>query len=257
MALWLKPARWLSRFAPSIALVLAASILAVARVAAADMWTDFVTPADPMHLTATTFGAAYGSPAYGTSHQGLELEQSLTRRLGILARMTAYQIYHGVAFDTPFAARPGAPFFFGRFEGGVDLNPAYGIHLIVLGGHDVGDSDSGVIEESVSAWTDVHSAHPISLSLSTSHYFENQLTNGLLDARLIALSTDKLMLLAGAGTIIWGGHTVQGSAKAQGGPDLSLFIRDWKLRIDLQAGYGSDQEYGMLSLSRSFDFQSE
>jgi hypothetical protein len=246
-----KPAR--RRRLLASAMLLAASILTLARGAAADMLSDFVTLADPLHLTTTTFGAAYGSPSYSTTHEGMEFEQSLTRRLGILARLTGYQIYHGTAFDTPFAPRPGAPFFFGRFEGGVDLNPMYGLHLTVLGGHDVGDSHSAVIEESVSAWTNVHSAHPINLSVTSSHYFENQLTNGLVDARMIALSTDRLMVLAGAGAIIWGGQTVKGSAKVQAGPDLGLYIRDWKLRLDLQAGYGSDQEYGMLAFSRSFD----
>jgi hypothetical protein len=233
--------------------LLVASILALAGSAAADMLSDFFTPAPP-HLTLTAFGSALGSPPYSTTHEGLEFEQTVTRPLGILARLTGYQIYHGAGFDTPFAPRPGAPFYLGRFEGGVDLNPAYGLHLLVLGGHDVGDSHSAVIEESASAWMNVHSAHPISLSISSSHYFENQLTNGLIDLRMVALSTDKLMLLAGAGGIIWGGQTVKGSPKGQGGPDLGLFLRDWKLRIDLQAGYGSDQEYGMLSLSRSFDW---
>jgi hypothetical protein len=236
-------------------MLLAVSILAVAGGAAADVFSDFVTLAMPAHLSMTTFGAAYGSPSYGTTHQGLEFAQTLTRRVGILARLTGYQIYNGVAFDTPFAARPGQPFFFGRFEGGVDLNPAYGFHLTVLGGHDVGDSHSAVIEESGSAWMNVHSAHPIGLSVTSSHYFENQLTNGLVDLRMIALSTDKLMLLAGAGTIIWGGPTVKGSAKFQAGPDLGLFIRDWELRLDLQAGYGNDGEYGMLTFSRSFDWE--
>jgi hypothetical protein len=61
------------------------------------------------------------------------------------------------------------------------------------------------------------------------------------------------MLLAGAGPIIWGGQNVQGSAKVQAGPDLGLSLRDWKLRLDLQAGYGSDHEYGMLSFCRSYD----
>jgi hypothetical protein len=238
-----------------VAVLLAASLLATARGAGADMLSDFTTLTWPPHLTMTAFGAGYGSPPYGTTHQGLEFEQTLVRRLGILARLSSYQIYHGVAFDTPFPARPGQPFFYGRFEGGIDLNPFYGFHLTVLGGHDVGASDSAVIEESVSAWTDVHSAHPINLSVTSSHYFENQLTNGLVDARIIIMSTDKIMLLGGAGTIIWGGPTVKGSAKFQAGPDLGLFIRDWNLRLDLQSGYGSDQEYGMLSFSRSFDWE--
>lgn len=235
--------------------LLAVSILTLARAGAAGMFSDFVSPATPGHFTMTTFGAAYGSPSYGTTHEGLELEQTATRRLGLLVRLTGYQLYHGFAFDTPFAARPGAPFFFGRFEGGIDLNPFYGAHLIVMGGHDAGDSHSAVIEESASVWVNVHDPHPISLSVNSSHYFENQLTNGLVDVRMIALSTDKLMLQAGAGAIIWGGETVKGSAKVQAGPDFGIFIRDWKLRVDLQAGYGSDQEYGMLTFSRSFDWE--
>jgi hypothetical protein len=51
------------------------------------------------------------------------------------------------------------------------------------------------------------------------------------------------------------GQTAQGSAKVQAGPDLGLSLRDWKLRLDLQAGYGSDHEYGMLSFSRRFDWE--
>lgn len=254
--------RWISlrrsvapRAVVSVVALIAASILTVAGGAAADMLSDFMTLQTPAHLTITTFGAAYGSPYSGTTHQGLELAQTVTRRLSLLVRLTGYQLYHGSAFDTPFPPHPGAPFFFGRFEGGVDLNPAYGVHLIVLGGHDAGDSHSAVIEESASAWLNVHDAHPISLSVNSSHYFENQLTNGLVDLRTIALSSDKLMLLAGVGAIIWGGQTVKGSAKVQGGPEVGLYIRDWKLRLDLQSGYGNDHEFGMLTFSRSFDWQ--
>jgi hypothetical protein len=36
---------------------------------------------------------------------------------------------------------------------------------------------------------------------------------------------------------------------------LGLFLRDWNLRLDLQAGYGTDREFGMLSVSRSFDWE--
>jgi len=235
--------------------VLTAAIVSSARRAAADTLSDFVTLASPGHFTLTTFGVAYGSEAYGATHQGVELQQTVTRRLTAVTRLTGYQLYHGFAYDTPFAARPGAPFFFGRFEGGVDLNPAYGLHLMVLGGHDFGASHSAVIEESASAWINVHSEHPINFSINSSHYFENSLTNGFVDLRTVALSTGKLMLLAGAGAFIWGGPTVKGGAKVQGGPDVGIFIRDWKLRLDLQAGYGNDHEYGMLSFSRSFDWE--
>jgi hypothetical protein len=246
------------RFLPAtlrILTLLAALVLVLADRAGADMFTDFLTMQQPGHLTLTTFGAAYASPSYYATHQGLEFEQTLTRRLGIVARLTSYQQYHGAAYDTPIPPPSRAPFYFGRFEGGVDLNPMYGAHLILLGGRDVGDSHSTVIEESASAWMNVHSAHPISLSVNSSHYFENSLTNGLVDLRTIALSTNQLMLTAGVGAIIWGGRTVQGSAKVQGGPEVGLYIRDWKLRLGLQAGYGSDQEYGMLTFSRSFDWE--
>jgi hypothetical protein len=249
------PGRNLRSVAVWIAASLAASMFALAGRAAADMYTDYFELAQPGHLTSTPFGAAYASPSYYETHEGVEFEQTLTRRLGMVARLTAYQQYHGSAYDTPIPPPSRAPFYFGRFEGGVDLNPMYGAHLIVLGGHDAGDSHSTVMEESGSVWMNVHSAHPISISVNSSHYFENSLTNGLVDLRTIALSTDKLMLLVGAGAIIWGGRTVQGSAKGEAGPDISLFIRDWKLRMDLQAGYGSDQEYGTLSFSRSFDWE--
>lgn len=239
----------------AVAGLLALSFATLTSRAWADMLTDFLTIAQPGHLTATPFGAAYASPSYYETHDGLELEQTLTRRISIVSRLTGYQQYHGAAFDTPIPPPARAPFFFGRFEGGIDLNPMYGAHLIVLGGHDVGDSHSAVIEESASAWINVHSAHPISFSVNSSHYFENDLTNGLIDLRMIALSTDKLMLTAGAGAIIWGGRTVKNSAKVQAGPDVGVFIRAWKLRFDLQAGYGSDQEYGTLTFSRSFDWQ--
>lgn len=238
-----------------IAVLLAASILALAGGAAADMFTDYFEIAQPGHLTSTPFGAAYASPRYYETHEGLELEQTLTRRLGIIARLTGYQQYHGTGYDTPIPQSSRAPLFFGQFEGGMDLNPMYGAHLIVLGGHDAGDSHSSVIEESASAWMNVHSAHPISASVNSSHYFANSLTNGLIDLRMIGLSTDKLMVQVGAGGIIWGGRTVQGSLKGEGGADVGLLIRDWKLRLDLQAGYGSDQEYGTLSFSRSFDWE--
>ena len=83
----------------------------------------------------------------------------------------------------------------------------------------------------------------MNLSINSSHYFENDLTNGLIDVRLIALSTAKLMLLAGAGAIIWGHGSTPG-VQVQGGPDVGFYFRDWKLRMDIQGGYGSDNEYG-------------
>ena len=65
----------------------------------------------------------------------------------------------------------------------------------------------------------------------------------LKDVHTIALSTSYLMLLLGAGGAIWGGGSV-GQAKGQGGPDVGIFLREWRLTIDVQAAYGSSHTYG-------------
>jgi hypothetical protein len=102
------------------------------------------------------------------------------------------------------------------------------------GGEDVGDSDAPMFENDFSSWIRLQSRHPVNLAYSTSHYFENGVTNGLIDLRTVAFSTGGWMLLMGAGGAIWGGSTV-GQAKGQGGPDVGLFFRAWHLSIDLQA----------------------
>jgi hypothetical protein len=70
---------------------------------------------------------------------------------------------------------------------------------------------------------------------------------------MVAFSSGRLMLLAGVGGAIWGGGSV-GQAKGQGGPDAGLFVRAWRLSVDLQAGYGSSRTYGLVSLSRTFSW---
>jgi hypothetical protein len=47
-----------------------------------------------------------------------------------------------------------------------------------------------------------------------------------------------------------GGRSV-GQAKGQGGPDVGFFVREWRVSVDLQAGYGSSRTYGMVSFSRA------
>lgn len=91
----------------------------------------------------------------------------------------------------------------------------------------------------------------MNFSYSTSHYYQNGVTNGLLDARMVAFSTGQLLMLLGVGGAIWGGGSV-GQAKGQGGPDVGFFLREWRVSVDLQAGYGSSRTYGMVSFSRSF-----
>ncbi len=173
-----------------------------------------------------------------------------------MVRLSSYQLYHGSGFDNPILPAPGrtTPFFFGRAAGGIDLAPWLGTHLLVLGGRDFGDSESSSIAAELSAWSSTVGRHPINLSLGFNHYFENNVTNGLIDLRMVCMSTGAMMLLAGAGSVIWGGGSARGP-KVQLGPDLGVFIRRLQTRFELQTGYGSDHVYGILNMSRRFDWE--
>ena len=139
----------------------------------------------------------------------------------------------------------------GEFGKGIDVPKAGGdaTHLTLVGGDRHRDSHSQVIEGSLSSWMNIHDAHPITYRSTQDHYFENDLTNALIDVRFIALSTAKLMVLAGAGATIWG-HGGTPGVQVQGGPDVGFYFRDLKLRMDIQGGYGSDNEYGIVAFSR-------
>lgn len=233
-----------------------ALVFAMTSNASAVELTDLLKPASPGHFDTTLFAGGYGSEVYGATHEGMELEQSLTRGIGATLRLSGYQLYNGSGFDNPIRPAPGrtTPFFFGRIAGGVDVSPWNGTHLLVLGGRDFGDSTSSSISAELSAWTAPISRHPINLSFGFNHYYENDVTNGLIDLRTICLSTGAMLLLAGAGSTIWGGGSAQGP-KVQVGPDLGIFLRRSQVRLDLQTGYGSDHLYGILSLSRRFDWE--
>jgi hypothetical protein len=207
---------------------------------------------NPGRLSLRLFAVGYGAEKYGTTHEGFEIDQTITRMISILGRAAAYQVYQGTGFDSPLApARRSSPRNFGVFEGGVTLSPFQGATFTLLGGEDVGDSDAPVFENDGSIWMQLQSRHPVNLSYSTNHYFQNGVTNGLLDVRVVAFSTGQLLLLVGVGGAIWGGGSV-GQAKGQGGPDVGLFLRESRVTFDLQAGYGSSRTYGMVSFSRSF-----
>jgi hypothetical protein len=206
----------------------------------------------PGHLTLRLFGTGYGAEKYGTTHEGFELNQTITHDVSLIGRAIAYQIYQGTGFDSPLSPSPhSSPRNFGRFEGGLAVTPFPGTTFAILGGEDVGDSDAPMFENEFSSWIRLQSRHPLNFAYSTNHYFENGVTNGLIDFRTVAFSTGRWMLLMGMGGAVWGGGTV-GQAKGQGGPDLGFFIRAWHLSVDLQAGYGSSRTYGTLSVSRSF-----
>ncbi|HJU27982.1 MAG TPA: hypothetical protein VJ718_02365, partial [Candidatus Binataceae bacterium] len=185
-------------------------------------------------------------------HTGFECDQTVTSVIDLIGRVSAYQIYKGTGFDSPLVpAASSAVHNFGRFEGGVSLRPFQGVTFAIMGGRDAGDSDAPVIEGDFSAWMWLHSRHPVNFSYSANHFYQNGVSNGLIDLRAVALSTGHAIMLLGAGGAIWGGGTV-GQAKGQGGADLGVFLRSWRISIDLQSGYGSSGVYGQLSFSRSF-----
>ena len=233
--------------------MLAASVALAALAGSAPARADsrFFHPMDPGQLSLALFVSGYGSDKYGTTHEGFELEQSVTNQLGLVARASAYQLYQGTGFDSPLlpAARSSTRNF-GRFQGGIDITLSPGVSLTVLGGEDVGDSHAPVVEGDVSSWIMPHSLHPINFSFSGSHYYENEVTSGRIHLRAILLSTAEVML----GRCRWSdmGRRLGGNAKGQGGPDLGIFVRRWHTSIDLQVGYGSSHTYGLVNFSRQF-----
>jgi hypothetical protein len=208
----------------------------------------------PGTVNLTLFLSGYGSDKYGTTHGGVEVEQSITRYVSLLGRISSYQVYEGTGFDNPLLPAGSGTRNLGRFEGGVDLLPMQGLSLVILGGRDVGDSNAPVLEGDFSAWLMLHSRHPLNASFSASHFYENEVTSSRIDLRSVLLSTGRLMLLAGAGGAIWGGGSV-GAIKGQGGPDLGIFLRKWRTSIDLQVGYGSSNGYGLVSFSRQLHWE--
>lgn len=218
-------------------------------------YSDFFELETPGHFSATLLGSGFGSDQYGATHEGVDLEQTLTRYVGIAGRVVGYQIYQGHGFDTPIVRRrTGQQFNFGRAEGGIDLQPFQGTSLRVFGGHDFGDSDAPVVEGDFSSWAGLHSLHPVNFAFTGSHYYNNGLTGGSVDLRTVVLSTAELMLLGGAGGQVWGGGSAV-ALQGEGGLDLGVFIRSWHLEVDVQGGYGVLHTYGLCGVSRHFDFE--
>jgi hypothetical protein len=73
------------------------------------------------------------------------------------------------------------------------------------------------------------------------------------DVRAIVESTADLLLLLGVGGAAWGGGT-QPAAKAHGGLDVGIFLRRWRLNIDVQTGYGSSETYRIVNFSKRFSW---
>jgi hypothetical protein len=239
--------------AKAVVAMLSALIATRASAAPAFPYSDFFTPANPQHLSLTLFASAIGNESrYAATHEGFQLEQTLNPYIGLVGRVSGYQIYQGAGWDNPLTVHPGTrPRNFGVFMGGIDLLPFQGTSLAILGGRDVGDSNGARIEGDFSSWILLHSRHPINLSFVGDHFYNNGQSSGLIDVRVVMSSYRQLTWLLGAGGQLWGGGPEPHLMK-EFGPDLGLVFRKWQTSVDLQAGYGNNHGYGTISVSHHF-----
>jgi hypothetical protein len=218
--------------------------------------SDFFGLKRPPELGITLFATGYANEQAASTYEGFELEQTLTSYVDVVGAASSYQFWKGTSgYDSPLTPAPkGAPYNFGRFEGGLDLIPFQGTSLILLGGYDVGDSRAPVIHGILSSWLNIHSKFPMNLAFDAWHYYQNGVTSGTYDLRTIALSRADFLLLAGIGGAIWGGGTLA-SAKTHGGVDLGIFVPKWHLGIQIQTGYGTSYAYGIVTASKHFSWE--
>jgi hypothetical protein len=240
------------------AVLIAVLMLTLAAMAnAAAPYSDFFSGANPQHLSVTVFASGIAAEdKYTATHEGFELEQTLTPYVSLVGRVSGYQIYQGNGWDWPLAGHGSRPRNFGVLLGGLDLLPFQGTSLKILGGGDVGDSDRARIEGDYSSWLWLHSRHPINLALTGEHFYNNGLSSGALDLRTVVASSREMAWLLGAGGQLWGGGPETHLMK-EFGPDLGVVLRQWKISFDVQAGYGNLGGYGTLSISRHFGWDEE
>jgi hypothetical protein len=248
----------------AVAAVLLASATAWAQVGgttvvgASNPYPDFFELATPGRFSLTLFGGGFISDDYGTTQEGLQFEQSLTRYVGIVGRATGYQLWMGQGFSNPLSPQTSdthgsSRYNFGRFQGGLDFAVLPTTHLYLLGGDDGGDSHNANIEGDISSWLLVHSQHPLNFLVSSVHSWQNDITSSSIDLRVVVLSTEDYMLMAGAGGVIYGGGFISGVA-GQGGPDLGVYYRPWQIGVDGQGGYGTPNGYGQITLYKLFSW---
>lgn len=227
-------------------------LMCAATAHAALPYSDFFTEANPQHFGLTIFTSGIGAESkYAVTHEGFELEQTLTPYLSVVGRVSGYQIYTGDGWDSPLAGRNTRPRNFGVLQGGFDLLPFQGTSFKILGGGDVGDSDRARIEGDFSSWLWLHSRHPINLAFIGDHFYNNGLSSGAIDIRTILSSSREVMWLIGAGGQLWAGGGTPRLQK-EFGPDLGIVLRQWNVSLDFQAGYGNNHGYGLIGVSRHF-----
>jgi hypothetical protein len=236
-----------------VALTVVAALAFLASPSHAENFFDnyypgYFTIQNPGQLNLTMYGGGFISDQYGATDQGVQAEQSITRYVGVFARATGYQLFMGSNFGNPLNSSGGhsSRLNFGRLQGGVDLMLFPGTHLYLSGGHDVADSDASVIEGDFSSWLLLHSFHPINWSWSAIHNFQNGVTSSSMDVQAIVASTEKYMILAGAGGAYYTGGFL-GSVAGQGGPDAGFYYRPWAMGVSVQTGYGTARQYGQIT----------
>jgi len=207
----------------------------------------------PGNLSLTVLGGGYISDDYGVTEQGVQAEQSVTRSVGLVGRVTGYQLYIEDNFDNPLNPGTGhhSRYNFARLQGGLDFHIGETTYLSVLGGRDVGDSHAASAEGDFSTWLLPHWQHAVNLAVSSIYTTENRVVANEIDLRAIALSTEAYTVLAGGGGAIYAAGFVHGVA-GQGGPIVGLFLPKWGAGFDIQAGYGSAQEYGEITIYKQF-----
>ena len=248
----------------------------------ASLCPDFWNLETPGNLQATLFGGGYASDHYGATQEGFQLEQSITPYIGVFGRATAYQLYIKGNQLSPFNPSNGhrPQYYFGRFQGGLDFSLYPGADFFLSGGHDAGDSRSSLIEGDFSSWVMPHSRHPLNISFSSIHTFENGVTSTEIDFQWILKSTANWLFLGGAGGAIYAGGSAPGAGAllcknlgrfnqkciigpaasqsrpidGQGGPDLGLYYRPWRLGLSAQFGYGAANNYGQLNIYKQLSW---
>ena len=78
------------------------------------------------HVGVTLFSIGYGNEKYGSTQGGFQLEQSVNRLFGLVARASAYQIFKGTnrVRQSPFALfQERDAQFCTLFQGRVDVTP--------------------------------------------------------------------------------------------------------------------------------------
>jgi hypothetical protein len=178
------------------------------------------------------------------------LDQSITQYVGLFGRATAYQVYlnHGEASPLNPSSAHSSGLNFGCFQGGLDFTLYPGTNFFISGGGNAGDASGTLIEGDFSSWLLPHSRHPLNVSFSALHTFEDSVTSSAIDLQWAFASTENWMVLGGAGGAIFGGDAVRGQVNGQGGPDLGVYYRPWKLGLSAQAGYGDAKNYGQLTV---------